>query len=104
MIDYKTKYFKDFNDLYNTVRSLNINIEKRPVSIAWMIGLDAALSTGTRISLVNVLLGDHPFTLDLNSLAANDYITGFFSARSFIKTANKSSIVSRINPSDYPHV
>lgn len=102
MIDYKTKYFKDFNDLYNTVRSLNINIEKRPVSIAWMIGLDAALSAGTKISLVNVLLGDHTFAPD--SLATKDYITGFFSAKSFIKTANKSSIVSRINPSDYPHV
>lgn len=101
MIDYKTRSFKDFNDLYNAVRSLNINIEGSPVSIAWMIGLDAALSMGTEISVASVLLREHPFPPD--SLAAKDYIIGFFSLRSFIKTANENYSVSLINSSDYPH-
>ena len=105
MIDYKTKYFQTFNQLYETVRSFDIRVNGKPVSIAWMIGVDAAISSGKNFHIINVLLSENPFPQD--SLAAKDYVAGFFSAKTFRKIVwegNPPNIVNRLNPSDYPHV
>ena len=105
MIDYKTKYFRTFNQLYDTVRSFDIRVNGKPVSIAWMIGVDAAISSGSNFKIVNVLLSENPFPAD--SLAARDYVAGFFSVKTFRKIVwegEPQSIVNRLKPSDYPHV
>jgi len=105
MTDYNTKYFKTFDQLYDTVRSFDIKVDGKPVSIAWMIGLDAALSSGKNFHIINVLLSENPFPTD--SLAARDYVAGFFSVKMFRKITlqgNHPNVVNRVNPSDYPHV
>jgi hypothetical protein len=105
MIDYKTKYFKTFDQLYDTVRSFDIRANGKPVSIAWMIGVDAAISSGKNFHIANVLLSENPFPVD--SLAARDYVAGFFSAKTLRKIVWESGlprIVNRLKPSDYPHV
>lgn len=105
MIDYKTKYFRTFDQLYDTVRSFDVRTNGKPVTIAWMIGVDAAISSGKNLHTVNVLLSENPFPPD--SLAGRDYVAGFFSAKTFRKIVWESGlprIVNRLKPSDYPHV